>query len=66
MLTNLTITEKIKNLEKRKEMAIYQRKITTQLLTVIEYDQEIGSIDRILEQLQHKLKSEQRSSLNAP
>lgn len=37
-------------------MAAYQRKITTQLLTVIEYDDEIGAIDRRLEQLQYKLK----------
>ena len=46
-------------------MAAYQRKITTQLLTVIEYDDEIGAIDRRLEQLQYKLKAEQKSPQNA-
>lgn len=63
--TTMTTTEEIQKLEKRKEMAVYQRKITTQLLTVIEYDHEIDAIDRRLEQLQYKLKAEQRSSLNA-
>jgi hypothetical protein len=53
--------EEIQKLEKRKEMAIFQRKITTQIWTVFEYDEEIGAIDRRLEQL----KSEQKSSLNA-
>jgi len=61
----MTIKEEIEKLQKRREMAAYQRKITTQLLTVIEYDNEIGAIDRKLEQLQYKLKAEQRSSLNA-
>lgn len=46
-------------------MAAYQRKITTQLCTAIEYDQEIGAIDRRIEQLNYKLKSEERASLNA-
>ena len=57
--------EEIQKLEKRKEMAIFQRKITTQIWTVIEYDQEIDAIDRRLEQLRYRLKSEQKSSLNA-
>lgn len=43
--------EEIKKLEERKEMAMYQRKITTQLSTVWEYDREIEEIDRKLEQL---------------
>ena len=61
----MTTTEEIQKLEKRKEMAIFQRKITTQIWSVIEYDQEIGTIDRRLEQLRYRLKSEQKSSLNA-
>ena len=61
----MTTTEEIQKLEKRKETAIFQRKITTQIWTVIEYDQEIGAIDRRLEQLRYRLKSEQKSSLNA-
>ena len=61
----MTTTEEIQKLEKRKEMAIFQRKITTQIWTVFEYDQEIGAIDRRLEQLRYRLKSEQKSSLNA-
>ena len=61
----MTTAEEIQKLEKRKEMAVFQRKITTQIWTVIEYDQEIGAIDRRLEQLRYRLKSEQKSSLNA-
>jgi hypothetical protein len=57
----MTTSEEIQKLEKRKEMAVFQRKITTQIWTVFEYDEEIGAIDRRLEQL----KSEQKSSLNA-
>ena len=57
----MTTAEEIQKLEKRKEMAVFQRKITTQIWTVFEYDEEIGAIDRRLEQL----KSEQKSSLNA-
>lgn len=57
--------ELFESLEKRKEMAVFQRKITTQIWTVIEYDQEIGAIDRRLEKLRYRLKSEQKSSLNA-
>ena len=45
----------IKRLEERKEMALFQRKITTQLCTVIEYDMEIGAIDRRIEKLQYQL-----------
>lgn len=55
----MTTAEEIQKLEKRKEMAVFQRKITTQIWTVFEYDQEIGAIDRRLEQLQYRLKSEQ-------
>jgi hypothetical protein len=61
----MALKEEIEKLKKRREMAVFQRKITTQLLTAIEYDNEIGAIDRRLEQLQYKLKAEQRSSLNA-
>lgn len=50
------IQEEIDKLEERKDMAVYQRKITTQLCTAIEYDQEIGAIDRRLEQLQYRIK----------
>jgi len=53
----MTTIEEIQKLEKRKEMAVYQRKITTQILTVIEYDEEISAIDRRLEQLRYKLKN---------
>ena len=61
----MTTIEEIQKLEKRKEMAVFQRKITTQIWTVFEYDEEIGAIDRRLEQLRYRLKSEQKSSLNA-
>ena len=61
----MTTIEEIQKLEKRKEMAVFQRKITTQIWTVFEYDQEIEAIDRRLEQLRYRLKSEQKSSLNA-
>lgn len=61
----MDIQEETQNLEKRKDMAVYQRKITTQALIAIEYDHEIASIDRRLEQLKYKLKAEQRSSLKA-
>ena len=61
----MTTAEEIQKLEKRKEMAVFQRKITTQIWTVFEYDQEIEEIDRRLEQLLYKLKFEQKSSLNA-
>ena len=54
----------IEILEKRKQIAEYQRKITTCLLTVIEYDHEIGAIDRRLEILQYRLKAEFASSEN--
>lgn len=60
----MTTIEEIKKLEKRKEMAVYQRKITTQIWTVIEYDQEIGAIDRRLEHLKYRLRAEQKYSLN--
>lgn len=53
----IEIEEKIISLNKRKSMAEYQRKITTSLLTVIEYDNEISIIDRKIEQLNYKLKA---------
>lgn len=49
-----TIDEEIKRLEKRKEMALFQRKITTEIWTMMEYDSEIEAIDRKIEQLQYK------------
>ena len=55
---------KISELEKRKGMAQFQRKITTQLLTAMEYDQEIDAIDRRLELLNYDLKRELRLSEN--
>ena len=59
----MTTAEEIQKLEKRKEMAVFQRKITTQIWTAIEYDQEIDAIDRKLEQLRYRLKSEQKQAL---
>lgn len=53
-----TTAEKIEKLLKRREMALFQRKITTQLLTAMEYDMEIAAIDRKIEQLQYNLKRE--------
>ena len=58
------IKNRINELEKRKEMAQFQRKITTQLLTVMEYDMEIDAIDRRLEALNYDLKKELRMSGN--
>ena len=52
----MTIQEEIQKLEKRKEMALVQRKITTEFGTAMEYDQEIEQIDRRIEQLNYKLK----------
>lgn len=56
----MTTSEKIEKIEKRKEMALYQRKICTTLFTVIEYDVEIDAINRKLEQLYYALKKEQK------
>lgn len=68
LTTNAMTVEEIKNrineLEKRKDMAQFQRKITTQLLTVMEYDMEIDAIDRRLEALNYDLKKELRLSEN--
>lgn len=58
------IKNRINELEKRKDMAQFQRKITTQLLTVMEYDMEIAAIDRRLEDLNYDLKKELRLSGN--
>lgn len=52
----MTIQEEIEKLETRKDMALFQRKITTCIGTVMEYDQEIEQIDRRIEQLNYKLK----------
>lgn len=59
IMTRKEIEDRIRELEKRRDMARFQRKITTQLLTVIEYDVEIGAIDRRLEQLHYDLKKKQ-------
>lgn len=50
----MTNIDEINKLESRKEMALYQRKITTQLSTVIEYDQEIEAIEKRLQALRSK------------
>lgn len=50
------ILQEIEKLEKRKDMAMYQRKITTCIGTAIEYDQEIDAIDRRIGVLQYRLK----------
>ena len=53
----MTTKEELEKLKKRREMAVYQRKITTQLCVVIDYENEIGAIDRRIESLNYKLKS---------
>ena len=58
------IKNRINELEERKDMAQFQRKITTQLLIAIEYDMEIDAIDRKIEQLKYGLKKELRLSGN--
>ena len=55
----MTTKEEIEKLEQRRDMAAYQRKITTCLGTAIEYDQEISAIDRRLEILRYRLKDEE-------
>lgn len=60
----MTTKEEIEKIEQRKEMAEYQRKITTCLVTAIEYDQEIGAINRRLEILKYQLKDEVALSIN--
>lgn len=46
----------LEKLKKRRESAAYQRKITTELSTAMEYDIEIASIDRRILQLTANLK----------
>lgn len=58
------IENRISELEKRKDMALFQRRITTQLITAMEYDMEIAAIDRKLEMLRYDLKKEIRLSEN--
>ena len=58
----MTLQEEIYKLEKRKEMALFQRKITTCLLTVMEYDQELNQIEIRIEQLLCKLKKNEKST----
>ncbi|MEL3904431.1 MAG: hypothetical protein P1P63_04900 [Treponemataceae bacterium] len=52
------IEDRIKELEERKDMAQFLRKITTSLLQAVEYDVEIDAIDRKLELLRYDLKKE--------
>lgn len=56
------IIDQIKKLEKRKEMCLFQRRITTSILTAIEYDLEIDSIDRRLIALNHEIKTISKKS----
>ena len=65
MTTINKIENRISELEKRKDMALFQRKITTQLFTAMEYDMEIDAIDRQLEILRFDLKKEIRLSENS-
>jgi hypothetical protein len=51
------INAEITKLEKRKDVIKYQRKITTSLATVIEYDQEMNGINEELKVLKNKLKN---------
>lgn len=51
MTQTATVAEQIQELEKRKEAASYQRKITTQLYTAIEYDSEIEQLNMQIEEL---------------
>jgi|JI9StandDraft_1071089.scaffolds.fasta_scaffold1194325_2 hypothetical protein len=54
----MTTAEEIAFFKKRKDMATYQRKITTDLGTAMEYDNEIDLIDRRLEQLAYRFKNQ--------
>lgn len=45
------VKSRIAELEKRKEMAEFQRRITTQLMVAWEYDAEIDAINRALQRL---------------
>lgn len=54
----MTPEKEIEKLEQRRDMASYQRKITTCLGTAIGYDQEIAAIDRRLEILRYRLRDE--------
>ena len=54
------IEKRINQLEKRKDMAQFQRKITTEIFTVMEYDAEIDAIDRKIELLKYDLKKLQK------
>lgn len=53
-MKDLSIDEQLERLKKRREMAAYQRKITTQIWTVWEYDEEISVIDRQIKLLEDK------------
>lgn len=55
MTTVKELEARIKELEKRKSMAQYQRKITTQLVIAMEYDIEIDAINRRIEVLRYDL-----------
>lgn len=47
----MTAQYEISMLEKRKEVVLYSRKVTTCISNVIVFDQEIAEIDRRLEKL---------------
>lgn len=55
------IEKAIEKLVKRREAASYQRKITTDLGKVIEYDDEISAIDNRLKHLRIKLMMKESS-----
>jgi len=52
----MIVEKEIHKLERRREMAAYQRKITTQIATVWEYDAEIVAIDKKIVELKLKQK----------
>lgn len=49
------INKEIDALNKRKDMCLFQIRISTTLLTKVEYECEIDAIDRRLESLNYKL-----------
>jgi hypothetical protein len=48
----MTPHEEILKLQKKRDMALYQRKITTQICTVWEYDRVISEIDARIAELE--------------
>jgi len=51
----MTVQEEIKKLQERREMAVYQHKITTTLVSAIPYEQEISEIDRKIKELKNQI-----------